>query len=269
MPTYEYHEAANIFPMMEGDSFDELVADIKTNGLHEDIELLDGKILDGRNRHSACTMAGIKPRFKTVTTDDPVAYVLSKNLHRRHLTPSQASMVAARARDYYDRQAKERMSAGGKRHGQGVENLPPLEPAKSRDKAGKAAGVSGKTVDHATKVLKQGVPELIKAVDEGRMAVSTAAILASESPEVQRAEATAPKRNRRYAPEKNGASNGKPSHSPTKTKSIRTERLEAILSRIDEVVVLLDRPSLQVSIAHVKIGVNDIRKLVSELLSQR
>jgi hypothetical protein len=192
---YEYHEAANIFPMMEGDSFDELVSDVKKNGLHEDIELLDGKILDGRNRHSACTMAGIKPRFKTVTTDDPVAYVLSKNLHRRHLTPSQASMVAARARDYYDRQAKERQKR--KPADSVLENLPG-QKGTARDQAAKAAGVSGKTVDHATKVLKHGVPELVKAVDEGRMAVSTAAILASESPEVQRAEATAPKRNRTY-----------------------------------------------------------------------
>jgi len=197
MQTYEYHEAANIFPMMEGDSFDELVSDVKKNGLHEDIELLDGKILDGRNRHSACTMSGVKPRFKIVTTDDPVAYVLSKNLHRRHLTPSQASMVAARARDYYDKQAKERLKTKGGHSG--PVNLPEAK-GDARDQAAKAAGVSGKTVDHATKVLKHGIPELVKAVDEGRMAVSTAAILASEPPEIQRAEATAPKRNRTYKP---------------------------------------------------------------------
>jgi len=58
------------------------------------------------------------------------------NLHRRHLIPSQAAMCAARAREIYDRQAKERMSEGGKH--KGVENLPPLEPTKARDAAGKA-----------------------------------------------------------------------------------------------------------------------------------
>jgi hypothetical protein len=41
-------------------------------------------------------------------------------------------------------------------------------------------------VDFATKVLNDGVPELVAAVDGARMAVSTAAILASEPPETQR-----------------------------------------------------------------------------------
>ena len=60
--------------------------------------------------------------------------------------------VAARFRDYYDRQAKERM-AEGRRQKSGVENLPhPIEgTCKARDAAGKEFGVSGKSVDHATR----------------------------------------------------------------------------------------------------------------------
>jgi hypothetical protein len=183
MPTYEYHEAANIFPMMEGEAFDELAADIKRHGLRDDIELLDGKIIDGRNRFKACEAAGVKPRYKTVTVDDPVDYVLSKNLHRRHLTPSQASMVAARVRDYYDRQAKERQKR------KPVDSVPeklPEQKGDSRDQAGKDVGVSGKTVDAATKVLKRGVPELVKAVDQGRMSVSMAAKIVTEDEETQK-----------------------------------------------------------------------------------
>jgi hypothetical protein len=49
-------------------------------------------------------------------------------------------MVAGRARDFYEKQAKERMSEGGKN--KGVENLPPLGPTKARDAAGKAFNVS-------------------------------------------------------------------------------------------------------------------------------
>jgi hypothetical protein len=41
----------------------------------------------------------------------------------------------------------------------------------ARDPVAKAVGVSGRTIDHATKVLDQAVTELIQAVDEGRMAV--------------------------------------------------------------------------------------------------
>jgi hypothetical protein len=85
--------------------------------------------------------------------------------HRRHLTPSQAAMVGARAREIYDRQAKERMSEGGKLAGkgrpkQGVENLPPpIENGKARDHAARAVRVSGKSIDYATKALKTAVPE--------------------------------------------------------------------------------------------------------------
>jgi hypothetical protein len=83
-------------------------------------------------------------------------------------------MVGARAREVYDRQAKERMSAGGQVAGkgrpkQGPANLPdPIKTGDARDQAGAAVGVSGKLIDAATKVLEQGTPELIAAVDAGR-----------------------------------------------------------------------------------------------------
>jgi hypothetical protein len=45
---YEFHRYANLFPLMEGPEFAELVEDIRANGLHEPIMLHEGKILDGR-----------------------------------------------------------------------------------------------------------------------------------------------------------------------------------------------------------------------------
>ncbi|MGY8682659.1 hypothetical protein Q2941_33500 [Bradyrhizobium sp. UFLA05-153] len=82
-------------------SADELLAlgeDIQKHGLHEGVALCDGDLLDGRNRLEAMEMVGIKVvtsngkldiAFRNVKPRDPVDYVISKNIHRRHLSADQ------------------------------------------------------------------------------------------------------------------------------------------------------------------------------------
>jgi hypothetical protein len=102
--TYEFHPLANAFPLMEGAEFDALVADIKANGLHEPIVTYEGMILDGRNRFRACLAAGVEPEFddyiegedSLVCIADPAAYVISRNIHRRHLTAEQKRDLIAK-----------------------------------------------------------------------------------------------------------------------------------------------------------------------------
>lgn len=192
----EFHEAACIFPLDE-DHLDELAADIKANGQLVKIETLAGKIIDGRRRYAACERAGVRPQFVAVEVKDPVGYVLSLNLHRRQLTPSQRAMVASRAREIFDRQAKERQKTGGKTAGKGRPQVPAKLPepkgGDARDQAGKALGVSGKTVDAATKVLTSGITELVQAVDAGEVSVSAAAKIAALPEAEQLAELEQPK----------------------------------------------------------------------------
>ena len=51
-------------------------------------------MLDGRNRYLACEIAGVKPRFIEFQGDDPIGWVVTQNLVRRHLTASQKAVVA-------------------------------------------------------------------------------------------------------------------------------------------------------------------------------
>ena len=87
--TRAFHPLADIFPLMRGAEFDELVADIKKNGLIEPIVLLEDKILDERNRYRACIVAKVDPTFRPFTGDDPAAHVTSANIRRRHLNAEQ------------------------------------------------------------------------------------------------------------------------------------------------------------------------------------
>ena len=90
------HPAAHIFPMMNDEEYRDLKQSIAENGLREPVWIMpDGLILDGRNRAKACRELGVTPDVKVYDGDDPVAFVVDLNLHRRHLNESQRSMVAA------------------------------------------------------------------------------------------------------------------------------------------------------------------------------
>ena len=53
-------------------------------------------ILDGRNRIRACLADGVEPRFVEFAGDDPIAFIISANIERRHLDESMRAMRAAR-----------------------------------------------------------------------------------------------------------------------------------------------------------------------------
>lgn len=169
--TLEFHPLANVFPLIEGAEFESLVADIKSNGLLDNIVTLGGKILDGRNRYRACHAAGVMPLFEEYSGDDPVAFVVSKNVARRHLDESQRSIAAARIATLKD---------GQRQVGQ-------LAEVMTQGKAADLLNVGERSIRRAREVLDNGSPELIQAVERGQIAVSKAAELTKAAPEFQRA----------------------------------------------------------------------------------
>ena len=95
MDPLEFHPLADLFPMMTDGDLAELGEDMLKHGQREPIWLYEGKILDGRNRYRACQMKGIQPRTTETRVADPLAFVISLNLKRRHLDASQRAMVVA------------------------------------------------------------------------------------------------------------------------------------------------------------------------------
>lgn len=155
----QFHEYANLFPLIEGREFDDLVADIQQHGIREPIWLYDGKILDGRNRYRASQSIGIDAPIKTYEGDDALAFVISLNLKRRHLNESQRAMVAAKLA---------KLELGANQHS-GSENLP------TQQQAANMLNVSDRSIRTAKHVQSVATPELAAAVEAGKVAVSAAA----------------------------------------------------------------------------------------------
>src|SRR5215471_15372394 len=168
MSALEFHPLADIFPLVEGAEFDELVADIREHGLHEPIVVFEDKILDGRNRYRACEAAGIEPTFRLFMGDDPLAYVISANLKRRHLDESQRAMVAAKFATLKDGQRADL-----------VEGLP-------IGRASDMLNVGERSVARARELQEHGTPELVSAVERGAISVSSAADVATLPVQEQR-----------------------------------------------------------------------------------
>jgi N6-adenosine-specific RNA methylase IME4 len=177
------HPAADVFPLLGDTEFDALVADIKTHGLITAITVFRDKILDGRNRYRACLEANVEPRFVEFEGDDPIAFVVSANIKRRHLDESQRAMIAARLAN---------MSEG--RPWPSKDNSANLPSCVSQRRAGELVNVSTRSVTNASVVLDRGAPELVRAVDLGQIAVSVAAELARQKLEAQLEAARNPER---------------------------------------------------------------------------
>lgn len=175
----EYHEYANLFPMLGGTDLKSLADDISEKGLQDPIITLDGKILDGRNRYRACELASVPPRFAEYEGDDALGYVISHNLHRRHLTESQRAMVAAKwakLKHGGDRKSGEIKSPIG--------DLKQSE-TKTRDEAAALLSVGTSSIDRAKQIIAKGAPGLAEMVEQGKVSVDSARLVSRMDKEDQ------------------------------------------------------------------------------------
>lgn len=176
---YPHHEAAALFPLVSGQELEELASDIHERGLLNPIVLYEGKVLDGRNRMAACKRAGVPMRFENWRDPGcgPVAWVISQNLHRRHLTASQRAVIALDALPLFEAEAKKRQSIAGASSAPGrpkdVQKVAPVSGEKSRDQAAEAFNVNRQYVSDAKRIAQEA-PQLIDQVREGTKTLTQA-----------------------------------------------------------------------------------------------
>ena len=150
------HPAAEAFPMMNAEQYAGLKADMAERGQQEAIVYWQGQLVDGRNRLKACRELKLAPtECELDESTDPVAYVISANLHRRHLTTTQRSMVAAKFA---------MLKNGSNQH---KKEGPPIGGPSRRDDAAKLLNVSIRSVDRAKQIVANGSKELVQAVELG------------------------------------------------------------------------------------------------------
>ena len=165
------HPAASIFPMMDGQEYEQFKADIAANGQRRPIVVWKAMLIDGRNRLRACIELGITPETMELPDGaDPVQWIISENIHRRHLSASQRATFAAEIETIGRGGDRKSSNSQEKQHENQRRNIAPL----IGDTA-KAASVSTRLVNDARTVLKDGAQEVVDAVKAGKVSVSKAA----------------------------------------------------------------------------------------------
>lgn len=155
---------------MSADDFSALVEDIKANGQREPVMVYEGMVLDGWHRYRACTQLGIEPQKFTFGGLDPVGFVLSHNLHRRHLTPSQRAAAVVACSDWHPANVKKSRVEPSSTH------------AQTNAEMARAAQVTPRLITEAKAAHKAGLTEAVK---EGALTVKEAAAVARGKPAKQ------------------------------------------------------------------------------------
>lgn len=164
----EFHEYANLFPMMNNEELSSLIEDMRVNGYDATAPIVtyQSRILDGRNRYNASFEAGVQPVFKEYKGTDALGFVIRHNLKRRHLNESQRAVIAAKLANLKNGQ---RTTSA---------NLQSSKPV-TQPEAAKLFNVSPRTVATIKSVEKEA-PELIEKIERGEMTANEAKKKASE-----------------------------------------------------------------------------------------
>ena len=220
--------------MMSDEALAEMAEDIRQHGLRDDIVADDeNRVLDGRNRLKACELAEVTPRITVFQGSDAekLAFVRSKNQHRRHLTKAQRAKAAHELAN---------IQHGHNQHSEKVDDnqlaSTSVEPVSISD-AADAAGVSRESVRQYRKVSTKAEPEVVEAVDSGAMSIKAGAAIA-EAPREEQVEAAAKATTKTSAPKRTRKKKSAPPQ--RMTKKHQAENQKEFRTKFQNAVAILE-----------------------------
>lgn len=145
------HPLSAAFPVMPDNEYADLRADLATHGQREYIIVHDEMILDGWHRYRAMIELGKPPKMEDLDSRiEPMGYVLSKNLQRRHLTASQRAVAVAEC-------------AAWRPRGLNSSSATVADDAPTAKEMAETAHVGVRTIERAKAAVKSGKAGDIKA----------------------------------------------------------------------------------------------------------
>ena len=207
--TYSVHPGAALLPLLEGPSFVEFVADVKARGILDPVAYQGRVIIDGRTRVRAGLAAGVPvPLVELDAGIDVYAHIASKNVHRRHLKPSQRATVAQglvslskeRAREESRLREQKRLAAkntASRSTGdpESPDATPPVEGAPDTESASSGGAAGGSGASGADAPAPDAPPDVIPPMSTKQAAlalgvppsmVQRAATIVNQAPELER-----------------------------------------------------------------------------------
>ena len=152
---------------MQADDFRALVDDIRLHGQRDPATLNDGMVIDGWHRYRACEELGIPCRFDEFAGADAVAFVRSKNQHRRHYQKSQQAAIEVSLTAWAEAHRPKKGEAAS--------------PFSTNKAMADRAGTTERTIQHAKRAHEAGLGE---AVRDGKISAERASEIAKADPEL-------------------------------------------------------------------------------------
>ena len=168
--TYRISSVSAASPDMDEAESRQLVEDIRENGQLVPIVKIGNEVVDGRKRLRACEELGIEPKVIDLSGQDPEQLSYSLNILRTHYTTGQRAMFAARRANLAPRQKKSDLAIARSE-----------KPVTQAEAAGEAA-VHISDVAAAKRIRREAAPEVVAAVEAGRLTLHSAKKIVASLP---------------------------------------------------------------------------------------